>query len=63
MKITFDSSPQTSYVSLETLVDNFGYFKKKNNLNIFDGKKNCMKISCVTKEIFETLLKVIENGY
>ena len=61
MKIIFDSNPHPSYVSLEILVDNFGYFKKKSNLNIFDGNENCMKVA-VAKKMFETLLKFIANG-
>ena len=62
VKITFDSSPDTLYVSLQILVDNFGYFRKKNNLNIIDENENCTKISGVSKEMFEILLKIIAYG-
>ena len=61
-KITFDSSAHTFYVSSKLLVDNFGYFKKKNDLNSFDENKSCINISYVTEDIFETLLNVISNG-
>ena len=62
IKITFHSTPHTLYVSLVLLVDNFGYFTKKNNLKIFDKNDNCINISCITNDTFETLLEVITNG-
>ena len=34
IRITFDSSLNTIYVSLKVLIDNFGYFQNKNNLEI-----------------------------
>ena len=62
VKLTFASSTDTFYMSLAILDDNFDYFKKKNNLNVIDENKNCIKISCVTKNIFETLLNIIATG-
>ena len=62
IKITFDSSSHTFFVSLKILVDYFSYFGNKNNLKCIDENENCMNISCVTKNTFETLLKFIVNG-
>ena len=63
IKFTFDSSPDTLCVSLKILVDNFGYFEKKNILNTFHEKESCINISCVGKDDFETLLTIITKGY
>ena len=62
IKITFESSAETFYVSLKILDNNFGYFKSKHNLNVIDQNKNCIQVSCVTKDMFGTLLEFITKG-
>ena len=62
MKITFDSSSHTFYVSLKILVDNFDLCKKINNLKIIDENENCMNICFVGSDNFGTFLEIVDNG-
>ena len=62
IKITFDSSLNTIYVSLKVLIDNFGYFQNKNNLKIIAKSGNYINQFFVKREIFEIILQIIAEG-
>ena len=62
IKITFNSNLDTIYVSLKVLIDNFGYFQNKNNLEVITKHGNYINLFFVKKETFETILQIIAEG-
>ena len=62
VKITFDSNINTVYVSLKVLIDNFGYFQNKNNLEVITNNGNYINLHFVKREIFEIILQIIAEG-
>ena len=62
IRITFDSNLNTTYVSLKVLIDNFGFFQNKNNLEIVIKNGNYINLFFVKREIFEIILQIVAEG-
>ena len=60
--VKLDSESYKTSLSLDKLIDSFGYFRIKSNLKHFKRNENIVTLTNISKASFNNLLKVLIDG-
>ena len=60
--LTFGPEKHECKLTLEKLIDNFTYFKRKNSIHVLQEQTSCLTFPHISMDSFKILLKLVIEG-